>query len=235
VYYLGWFDANPANLHPLPAGETAAKHVEYMGGADAVIERARADFAAGNYRWVATVVNEVVFSDPDNEEARELQADTLEQLGYQAENGTWRDFYLSAAKELRDGVEVLPTPNTASPDSVRAMSVPMFLDYLAVLLRGPDAADKHLVFNVTFTDVGERYALEVRNGVLNYRADVAADNPDATLTTTKSSLDAIVLGDATLTDLLQDGTVNIEGDGTAFATFVELLDSFELWFNIATP
>jgi alkyl sulfatase BDS1-like metallo-beta-lactamase superfamily hydrolase len=235
VYYLGWFDANPANLHPLPAEETAAKYVEYMGGADAVIERARADFAAGNYRWVATVVNEVVFSDPDNEEARELQADTLEQLGYQAENGTWRDFYLSAAKELREGVEVLPTPNTASPDSVRAMSVPMFLDYLAVLLRGPDAADKHLVFNVTFTDVGERYALEVRNGVLNYRADVATDNPDATLTTTKSSLDAIVLGDATLTDLLQDGTVNIEGDGTAFATFVELLDSFELWFNIATP
>jgi len=235
VLYLGWFIGNPATLHELTPVDASKRYVEMMGGVDAIVNKAKSYYEKGEYRWVAQVVNHAVFADPTHKAARNLQADALEQLGYQAENGTWRDFYLSAAKELRDGVEVLLTPNTASPDSVRAMSVPMFLDYLGVLLKGPDAADKHLVFNLTFTDVGERYALEVRNGVLNYRADVAADNPDATLTTTKSSLYAIVLGDATLTDLLQDGTVNIEGDGTAFTTFVELLDSFELWFNIATP
>jgi alkyl sulfatase BDS1-like metallo-beta-lactamase superfamily hydrolase len=235
VYYLGWFDANPANLHPLPPVETAKKYVEYMGGADAVLERAKTDFVAGNYRWVATVMNEVVFADPGNEAARQLQADTLEQLGYQAENGTWRDFYLSAAKELRDGVKVLPTPNTASPDSVRAMSVPMFLDYLGVLLKGPDAADRHYVFNLEFTDIEERYLLEVENGVLNYTTDAASDSPDAGMTTTRSGLDAIVLGQATLADLVDNGSVSIEGDAAAFADFVALLDSFDLWFNIATP
>lgn len=235
VYYLGWFDANPANLHPLPPVQTAKKYVEYMGGADAVLERARQDFAAGNYRWVATVLNEVVFADSDNEAARHLQADTLEQLGYQAENGTWRDFYLSAAKELRDGVMVLPTPNTASPDSVRAMSVPMFLDYLAVLLKGPEADGKEYVFNVEFTDIGERYLLEIGNGVLNYTVDAASDGPHAALAMTRSGLDAIVLGQATLADLQEDGTVTIEGDAAAFMDFVGLLDSFELWFNIATP
>ncbi|MEA2011011.1 MAG: alkyl sulfatase dimerization domain-containing protein, partial [Actinomycetota bacterium] len=124
VYYLGWFDANPANLHPLPPVDNAKKTVEYMGGADAVLERAAGDFNAGSYRWVASVLKDVVFADPENEAARELLADTYEQLGYQAENGVWRDFYLSGAKELRDGVMVLPTPVTASPDSVRAMSIP---------------------------------------------------------------------------------------------------------------
>ena len=112
TYYLGFFDGNPATLHQLPPVEGARKAVEYMGGADAVLARARADFEKGEYRWVAQAVNYVVFADPDNAAARELQADTLEQLGYQAENGTWRNFYLSAARELRDGVVVMPTPST---------------------------------------------------------------------------------------------------------------------------
>ena len=114
TYYLGFFDGNPATLHQLPPVEGARKAVEYMGGADAVLARARADFEKGEYRWVAQAVNYVVFADPDNAAARELQADTLEQLGYQAENGTWRNFYLSAARELRDGVVVMPTPSSAS-------------------------------------------------------------------------------------------------------------------------
>lgn len=147
----------------------------------------------------------------------------------------WRDFYLSGAKELRDGVEVLPTPNTASPDSVRAMSVPMFLDYLAVLLKGPEAADKHYVFNIAFTDIEERYLLEVENGVLNYAANEASDIPDATLTMTRSGLDAIVLGEATLADLTDSDAVSIDGNAAAFRDFVGMLDTFELWFNIVTP
>ncbi len=162
TYYLGYFDGNPATLHQLPPVEGARKAVEYMGGADAILARARADFEKGEYRWVAQAVNYVVFADPDNAAARELQADTLEQLGYQAENGTWRNFYLSAARELRDGVVVMPTPSSASVDAVRAMSVEMFLQYLAVRLNGPKAADRAYVFDLQFTDLAS--AISSRSG-----------------------------------------------------------------------
>ena len=129
VLYLGWFDGNPATLHELPPVESSKKYVEFMGGADAVLSKAKESYAKGEYRWVAQVVNHVVFADPDNRAARELQADALEQLGYQAESGPWRNFYLTGAKELREGVKKLPTPNTASPDTVRAMTLEMFFDY----------------------------------------------------------------------------------------------------------
>ena len=92
-----------------------------MGGADAVLEKARAAFDLGEYRWVAEVVNHVVFADPANRDARLLQADTLEQLGYQTEASTWRGIYLTGAKELRDGVMSFPTAVSASADAVRAI------------------------------------------------------------------------------------------------------------------
>ena len=104
VNYLGWFDGNPATLHTHPPEEAAKRYVEFMGGADAALDKARGAFELGDYRWVAEVVNHVVFADPDNQDARELQADALEQLGYQAESGPWRNFYLTAAQELRHGV-----------------------------------------------------------------------------------------------------------------------------------
>ena len=116
VNYLGWFDGNPATLHTHPPEEAAKRYVEFMGGADAALDKARGAFELGDYRWVAEVVNHVVFADPDNQAARDLQADALEQLGYQSESGPWRNFYLTAAQELRHGVRQLPTPNTASPD-----------------------------------------------------------------------------------------------------------------------
>jgi alkyl sulfatase BDS1-like metallo-beta-lactamase superfamily hydrolase len=121
VLYLGWFTGNPATLHELPPVEASKAYVEFMGGADAVLQKAKQSFDKGDYRWVAQVVNHVIFADPNNKQARDLQADALEQLGYQAESGPWRNFYLTGAKELRDGVTKLPTPNTASPDTVRAM------------------------------------------------------------------------------------------------------------------
>ncbi|MEN8113962.1 MAG: alkyl sulfatase dimerization domain-containing protein [Actinomycetota bacterium] len=235
VYYLGWFDANPANLHPLVPVENAKKTVAYMGGADAVLERAEADFAAGSYRWVASVLKDVVFADPENAAAKELLSDTYEQLGYQAENGVWRDFYLSGAKELREGVMAAPTPVTASPDSVRAMAIPSFLDYLGIRLNGPKAADRNYTFNVEFTDVGERYVLEIGNGVLNYTGDAAADSPDAALVLPRSGLDAVVLGEMTLAELGETESASIEGNVDAFVDFLGLLDSFEFWFNIVTP
>ncbi len=234
-YYLGFFDGNPATLHELPPVEGARKAVEYMGGADAVLAKARADFEKGEYRWVAQAVNYVVFADPDNVVARELQADTLEQLAYQTENGPWRNFYLSAARELRDGVVVVQTPSSASADAVRAMSVEMFLQYLAVRLNGPKAADRAYVFDLQFTDIDERYLLEVENGVLNFTKGAAAMAPTATISLTRVAMDAIVLRQASFVDLSADGSITITGDAAAVEDFLGLLDTFEFWFNIATP
>ncbi|MEA2009747.1 MAG: alkyl sulfatase dimerization domain-containing protein [Actinomycetota bacterium] len=235
VYYLGWFDGNPANLHPPVPTETGTKMVEYMGGADAVIARAKSDFEAGNYRWVAQVLNHVVFAEPDNHEAKQLQADTFEQLGYQAENGTWRDFYLSGAKELRDGVMVAPAPGTASRDSIRAMSVPMFLDYLAIRLNGPKASNKDWVFNLVFTDVDERYTVEVTNGVLHHTIDDLASDPTATLTLNRAALDSVLSDKADFAGLIGDGSIQVNGSVEAVAEFTGVLDDFEFWFNIVTP
>jgi alkyl sulfatase BDS1-like metallo-beta-lactamase superfamily hydrolase len=234
VYYLGWFDGNPANLHPLAPVETAKKTVEYMGGADAVLAKARQDFERGEFRWVAQVANQVVFADPENTEARQLQADTLEQLGYQAENGTWRDFYLSAAKELRDGVASVAVPNTASPDVVTAMTTEMFLSFLAVRLNGPKASDRSYTFNLTLSDTGEEWGLEVGNGVLNFGEGLIGD-PTASVTCTRAAIDAVVLGAATFSAQIEAGDVSVGGDTEAFTDFLGLLDSFEFWFDIATP
>jgi alkyl sulfatase BDS1-like metallo-beta-lactamase superfamily hydrolase len=113
VKYLGWFDGNPATLHVLPPVEASKKYVEFMGGPEAALKKAKAAYAKGEYRWVAEVVNHVVFADPNNKAAKELQADVLEQMGYQAESGPWRNFYLTGAKELREGLKssrLLPPP-----------------------------------------------------------------------------------------------------------------------------
>ena len=235
TYYLGFFDGNPATLHQLPPVEGARKTVEYMGGADAVLARARVDFEKGEYRWVAQAVNNVVFADPDNAEARELQADALEQLGFQAENGTWRNFYLSAARELRDGVVAMATPSTASPDLVRAMSTAMMLDYLAVRLNGPKAASRTWTFDLVVSDSGERFLLEVGNGVLNHMRDATVDDPTARVSLTREALVGVVMGLAPVEDLVAGGAITIDGDAAAFADFLGLLDTFEFWFNIVTP
>lgn len=135
--YLGFFDGNPAHLHPLPPETAGQKYVEFMGGAESLLAKAREAFDKGEYRWVAKVVNHLVFADSDNQAACALQADALEQLGYQAESGPWRNFYLSAAKELRDGVLDLSAPKSVSSDTVRATPLAMFFDLLAVRLIGP--------------------------------------------------------------------------------------------------
>ncbi len=147
--YLGFFDGNPATLHPLPPEAAGKKYVEFMGGAENLLAQARASFDKGEYRWVAQVVNHLVFADPDNTAALDLQADALEQLGYQAESGPWRNFYLSAAKELRDGVIDLDTPQLGS-DVIKATPLDMFFDLLAVRLIGPKAAGKKIVLNADF-------------------------------------------------------------------------------------
>jgi alkyl sulfatase BDS1-like metallo-beta-lactamase superfamily hydrolase len=233
--YLGWYDANPANLDPLPTAAAATKFVQYMGGGKAVIAKAKEDFAAGNYRWVAQVMNEVVFAEPDNKEARELQADALEQLGYQSEAGPWRSVYLQGAYELRNGIPNTGGINTASPDTIKAMPPEMLFDYLAVRLNGPKASGKNLVLNLNFTDPKSQYVLTVKNGVLNYARDRQDPKADATITLSKATLDAIQLKQAKLDEKIASGDIKIDGRKEALGQFMGLLDDFPFWFKIVTP
>lgn len=235
VLYLGWFDGNPATLDELPPEEAAKKFVEYMGGADSILKKAKTDFDQGNYRWVAQVVSKVVFADPQNKAARDLEADALEQLGYQAESGPWRNFYLTGAQELRNGVQKLPTPNTASPDTVRAMTPEMFFDFLAVHINGEKAGNAKAVINVDLGDDGGKYKLELENGVLNHSANIQADKPDATLTLNRDTLNKIILKDETLKQAEDKGEVKVSGDAAKVDELLGYMDNFEFWFNIVTP
>ena len=235
VLYLGWFDGNPATLDELPPEEAAKKFVEYMGGADAILSKAKTDFDQGNYRWVAQVVSKVVFADPNNQAARNLEADALEQLGYQAESGPWRNFYLTGAQELRNGVVKGPTPNTASPDTVRAMTPEMFFDYLAVHINGEKAADAKSVFNIDLGSDGGKYKLELENGVLNHTANAEAKDADATVTLNHDTLNKIILKEVTLKQAQDNGDIKVTGDAAKLDAMLGYMDKFEFWFNIVTP
>jgi len=235
VLYLGWFDGNPATLDELPPEEAAKKFVDYMGGADAILSKAKTDFDQGNYRWVAQVVSKVVFADPNNQAARNLEADALEQLGYQAESGPWRNFYLTGAQELRNGVVKGPTPNTASPDTVRAMTPEMFFDYLAVHINGEKAADAKSVFNIDLGSDGGKYKLELENGVLNHTANAEAKDADATVTLNRDTLNKIILKEVTLKQAQDNGDIKVTGDAAKLDAMLGYMDKFEFWFNIVTP
>ena len=233
--YLGWFDANPANLHPLTPVDAAVKLVEYMGGAEAVLTRAAADYAAGEFRWVAQVVNHVVFADPTNQPARLLQADALEQLGYQSESGPWRAFYLTGAQELRNGTPSIPGLRSVTRiDVLRAMTPRMVLDNCAVKLNAPAAIDTRFNFDVDFTDHDVQYRVVVANGVMHYgtRRVAAAD---ARISASVESFVRVTSHTSTLDVELDAGGLSITGDRAAFENFVSLLDQFDLFFPIIEP
>ncbi|MCM7271676.1 MBL fold metallo-hydrolase [Enterobacter hormaechei] len=235
VFYLGWFDGNPATLDELPPEQAAKKFVEYMGGADAIMQKAKADYQQGNYRWVAQVTSKIVFADPQNATARNLEADALEQLGYQAEAGTWRNFYLTGAQELRNGVKKLPTPNTASPDTVRAMTPEMFFDYLGVHINGVRAGNAKAVFNIDLGKDGGKYKLELENGVLNHTTNAQAKDADATITLDRTTLNDIILKKETLKQAMDKGDVKVSGDRAKLEEMLSYMDTFDFWFNIVTP
>lgn len=232
--YMGWYDGNPANLDKLPPQPAAQKYVAYMGGSAAVLDKAKIDFAKGEYRWVAEVAKQVVFAEPDNAEAKNLLADSYEQLGYQAESGPWRSIYLQGAFELRNGKPAAGGAATASPDMIRSMTPEMLFDYLAVRLNGERAAGKKLVLNYNFSDLGKRYALTVENGVLTYEPK-ASDQADVGLTMNKTTLEDIQLGRATLEQKVASGELKFDGNPQAFGEFMGLLDTFDFWFDIVTP
>jgi len=233
--YLGWFDGHPASLWPLPPSEAGARYVEFMGGADAVVEKARASFAAGDYRWVAEVLRHVVFAEPEHAAARRLQADALEQLGYQAESGPWRAFYLTGAQELRHGPAALGAATGVSPDLARSMTTGMLLDYMGVRLHGERAAGLRLTFTVHVRDREETHLLGVAHGALHRVEGRAAEAPDARLSLEHAALAELALGLAGLEPLEEAGRLQVEGDREALVSLLACLERFRLGFPIVTP
>jgi alkyl sulfatase BDS1-like metallo-beta-lactamase superfamily hydrolase len=233
--YLGHYDGNPANLDALPPAEVARKCVEYMGGAEAVLTKARADYARAEYRWVAQVASQVVFADPQNRDARELAADAFEQLGYQSESATARNAYLQGASELRNGVPKLPGGSGTAPDIVRALPLDMYFDFMAVRLNGDKAAGKKIVLNWRFTDTRQDYVLNLENSALTFVADTQADDADATLTLTRATLDEISLRETTFESALDSGKIVVTGKRERFLELLAMLDTFPIGFPVVEP
>ena len=233
--YLSWYDGNPCMLHPLPPAPAARKFVEYMGGAEAVIARAKADFARGEFRWVAQVMKEVVYAEPANVAARALCADALEQMGYQAESATWRNAFLYGAQELRHGVFKMPARGTISADTLAGLSTDIFFDLLAVRLDPAKAAGQAMVINWHFTDRDERLALTLSRCTLSHRPGERSDAA-ASITTTRATLDAVILGRTKIADALASGAIRIDGDGARLAALFAMLDQPSgLMFDVLTP
>ncbi|WP_447026286.1 alkyl/aryl-sulfatase [Vibrio sp. B1Z05] len=232
--YMGWYNGNPSDLNNLPPTDAADKYVEYIGGEEATINKAQADFDKGNYRWVAEVLKHVVFANPESEKGKALLADAYEQMGYQAESGPWRSVYLQGAYELRNGVPGSGGLTTASPDIIKNMPPEMLFDYLAVRILPEKAAGKAFVMNMNFTDLDEKYSLYVENSVLNHTKKLA-EKPDVSLELTKATLDDVQLGNITLEKAIADGSIKLDGDPEVLKDFVGMLDNFNFWFNIVTP
>ncbi|WP_371590806.1 MULTISPECIES: alkyl/aryl-sulfatase [unclassified Streptomyces] len=231
--YMGWFDGNPAHLWQHPPVEAGRRYVEFMGGADAVVDKAHGSFDEGDYRWAAEVLSHVVFAEPDHAAARELLADTLEQLGYGAENGTWRNFYLSGTTELRAGQFGTPTV-TASPDIVAHLTPTMLFDAIAIQIDGPKAWDEQLTVDVRLTDADERYRLTLSNGVLSYSVATQKTAADVTLTSTVHALSELAVTGLTPESLDRAG-VQVEGDTSALQRLTAVLDPGDPDFPIVTP
>nr|WP_255466664.1 alkyl sulfatase dimerization domain-containing protein [Eggerthella hominis] len=228
--YMGWYDANPVNLHPLAPVDTAKKFVEYFGDTDAVLARATRDFDDGHYQWVAQVTNILVFADPTNQQARLLCADALEQLAYTAESGPWRNAYLTGAKELRDGVDADPKYRaTGSQDVQKAMTPDMMLDYLGILVDANAAQDTNLIVNLAFTDE-DPYLLTMRAGVVLYERNAQSPDADATLTMPRLGMFAILNRDEEA-----QRAIVVEGDPGVIAKLTEHLVSYDFFFNIVEP
>jgi len=234
VKYLGFFDGNPANIQRLPPSEAGRRYVDFMGGADAVVEKARNSFDQGDYRWVAEVLNHVVMDDPDHVNARALLADTHEQLGYQAESAVWRNFYLCGALELRAPVE---TSTSYAPSAGMALGIPLdnIFRAMAVRLNGSEADGILLKINLSFTDLEESWLLSIENAVLRATVNRSSDVADASLTLSSIDFKRLMTGLTDAATLVGEEKLQMDGDAGALVKLTTLFDQFPRRYPIVTP
>lgn len=230
--FMGWYDANPSHLNLLPPSESAKKYVEYFGDIDEVLRKAKEDFDNGEYQWVAEITNMIVFADPTNTNARYLCADAMEQLAYQAESGTWRNAYLSGAKELREGIDDDPANRpTGSSDIQKAMTPEMTFDYMGIHLDANAAQDLNLKINVNFTNY-DPCVLTVKSGVLLYQIGASANDADLTVAMPKEAVLGLIAPDKETRDKAME---IVEGDESILDKLNEHMVQFDPLFNIVEP
>ena len=234
-FYFGWYDGNPAHLNPLPPVEAAERYIEFMGGTDSVLTKAQASFDKGEYRWVAEVLNYLVFAEPGNNKGRELLARTYDQLGYQAESGPWRDVYLTGAYELRHGGPQKGLDISNAMDLLEQTPISNFLSSMAVRLNGPKADGKKFRINLVFTDLKQSYVLHVENAVLHHKIAPPDPHADATLKITHTMFLRMVMNTAGIKEFILSDDITIEGSKLDLIRFFSLLDRPQGKFNIVTP
>lgn len=230
--YMGWYDANPVHLDELEPSAYAQKLVEYLGDTDKVLEMAKEDYEKGEYQWVAQITNTLVYADPENEQAKFLCADALEQLGYQAESGAWRNAYLVAALELRNGTDWYPEGATTGVGSTaQNMDTQTMLDYMGIMIDSTKLADKSFTINLQVTDE-QNYLLKVHHGVLLYYPGEEDENADLTIKTKRTGILAIA---ARNEDGMSKLVESVEGDQELYKAFCDSMASLKLYFNIVEP
>ncbi|EDX5082505.1 MBL fold metallo-hydrolase [Salmonella enterica] len=232
-YYLGYYNGNPADLHPYGQVEMGKRYVKALGGSAHAINLARDAYRQGDYRWAAELLKQVIAANPGDQTAKNLQADTFEQLGYQAESATWRGFYLTGAKELREGVHKFNHGTTNSPDTIKGMTVEMLFDYMAVRLDSSKAAGKDISLNFNLSD-GDNLNLTLENSVLNYRQSLQPKS-DASFHMSRTDLHDVLTGQAKMAELVKAKKVKVIGNAVKLDEIIGCLDNFDLWVNIVTP
>ncbi len=231
--YLGWYDANPATLDPLPPVPASQRYVEFMGGAEEVLRRAREDYERGEYRWVAQVVNHVVFADPENQAARRLQADALEQLGYQSESSTWRNAYLTGAHELRNG-----TPQIRLGLNVRyfaAMTAEQIFDVIGVRFDPTRFSGAPLQINFDFRDMDEQHLLGIGEAAIHHLPNRHSADATLSVTLTRAALAGLVAFEKTLDEARESGDIALDGDAAVFQRLLDALERRGAMFPIIEP
>lgn len=232
-YYLGYYNGNPADLHPYGQVEMGKRYVKALGGSAHAINLARDAYRQGDYRWAAELLKQVIAANTGDQAAKNLQADTFEQLGYQAESATWRGFYLTGAKELREGVHKFNHGTTNSPDTIKGMTVEMLFDYMAVRLDSSKAAGKDISLNFNLSD-GDNLNLTLENSVLNYRQSLQPKS-DASFYMSRTDLHDVLTGQAKMAELVKAKKVKVIGNAVKLDEIIGCLDNFDLWVNIVTP
>ena len=233
-FYLGAYDGNPANLNPLPPQESAKKYLELMGGANKAVAAAQTAYDKGEYRWAAELLNQAVFGDPSNQAAKELLAKTYDQMGYMSEAATWRNSYLTAALELRNGPPAKGMSKASLMQMLLQTPVERFLEAMAAGLNGPDAEGKNLKINLVLTDLKESYVLWIENSVLHFKSAAPAADANATLTLTKEIFVKMIAGTAGVKDTLLSDDLKIGGSKIDLVRFFGLIDKAPGTFTIVT-
>ena len=233
-YYFGWWGGVPAAYNKLPHEETATRYVEAMGGINAVLSNGAKAYEDGDYRWAAELFNHAVFADPENKSARDWLAATYEQLGFQAESGAWRSYYLVGANELRNGVPDIGSPNLGNADFLRAVSSLDLFDALAARYNPENMQREPFAVAFRFPDTGESVTANIGHSVMVPRAGLN-DDAAAKIVVDRKNFDQLILGQVKFPELVAAGDLTIEGDASAVGAFLLSLDQPDFWFPVVTP